>query len=466
MSGEEDYGGDGTLAERGQHRHEVLVPEALQRIADKDRPPELGPVDLLVSLSGFSPETTIFSTAFIQPKELHILVSHPARDGIDLIKHHVSLPASRTHVQSVNALDPVDIYERIRKAVDDFKQFNGVPNPVVVIDITGGKKSMAAGAALAAAQLDSHMCYIDGDFDPVSRQPEPGSERLVMLGNPTKLFGDRQQESAEVEFRRGAFDAAYRRFESIAKTTPTPARARFGYDLSTLYAAWSDLEFDCLGEAVTAMRARLGDAAYRCDPQIERCLRTQLDFLDGLSRRREGEPLALAFYLLGKHYQEHGRRDFAALLYYRMLESLFEIRLSVHGISPSKPDWSKADPDPGEFIERYRNVSEEVFGREFCGMPFKVGMVESALLLHVLDDPMLPRFDLDRPKALRYLRSISEARNASVLAHGKTTVSTEVTEKLGGLALRALRAYWGLTHETEDIDDRIAELRFVDPWTR
>ncbi|WP_194202117.1 TIGR02710 family CRISPR-associated CARF protein [Glycomyces albidus] len=419
-------------------------------------------MDLLVSLSGFSPETTIFAAAFLRPKELLVLVSHSAREGIDFIREHVELPASHVEVRRVDPLAPVDLYERIRNAVDDYKRFNGVPNPTVVIDITGGKKSMSAGAALAATQLDSRMCYIDGDFNPEIRQAEPGTERLVMLDNPTKLFGDRQQESAEVEFGHGAFDAAYRRFETIAQTSPTPARARFGCDLSDLYMAWSDLEFDRLGKAVKTMRTRLNDASSRCDPQTERRLRVQLDFLDGLARRREGEPLALTFYLLGKHYEEHGRRDFAALLYYRMLESLFEMRLSDHGISPSKPDWAKADQDPEAFIERYRNLSELVFNREFRGMPFKVGMVESALLLQVLNDPMLPLFGLDQTKALRHLRSMSDARNASVLAHGKTTVSAEVTEKLGSFALRALRAYWRLVHGDDRVDDRIVELRFVD----
>ncbi|HEU5128612.1 MAG TPA: TIGR02710 family CRISPR-associated CARF protein [Glycomyces sp.] len=466
MSGEEEYDGNGTSAEQAlRYRHEKLVPKALRRIQDEGSALPHGAVDLLVSLSGFSPETTVFAAAFIRPKDLLVLVSHTARNGIDLIRRHAA-PGLHIDVQQVDPLDPVDIYERIRKAVDDFKRFNSVPNPRVVIDITGGKKSMAAGAALAATQLDSPMCYIDGDFNPEIRQSEPGSERLVILDNPTKLFGDRQQEAAEIEFGHGAFDAAFRRFESIVRTSPTPARARFGCDLSELYTAWSDLEFDRLGTAVAAMRARLDDSAYRCAPDTERQLRAQLEFLGTLARRREGEPLVLTFYLLGRHYQEHGRRDFATLLYYRMLESLFEIRLAEHGISSSDPDWNEADPDPDAFIERYRNLSEAVFEREFRGMPFKVGMVESALLLHVLNDPMLPRFGLDGPKALRYLRSMSAARNDSVLAHGKATVSKEVTEKLGSLALRALRAYWGLVHRAEDVEDRIAELRFVDPWPR
>jgi CRISPR-associated protein (TIGR02710 family) len=463
MSGEEAYDDDGTPSEQARrYRLEVLIPEALRRIENDERYRQEEPVDLLVSLSGFSPETTIFAAAFLRPKDLLVLVSNTARGGTEYIREHVALPPSRIEVRRVDPLRPVDLYERIRDAVEDLKRLDGIANPKVVIDITGGKKSMSAGAALAAAQLDSRMCYIDGDYIPEIRQPEPGTERLEILDNPTKLFGDHQMHSAEVEFRHGAFDAAYRSFESIAKTSPTPAKARFGCDLSDLYKAWSDLEFDRLATAVETMRVRLRDNAYRCGPRSKRRLRAQLHFLDGLAHQPEGEPLTMTFYLLGKHYESHGRHDFAALLYYRTLESLFEIRLSAHGISPKQTEWAQADPELEAFTARYRKLSEEVFGREFRGLPFDLGMVVSALVLHLVNDPMLPLFGLDKAKALKYLRSLSSSRNDSVLAHGKSTVSSEVSAKLGSYALLALGAYWRLMHDGEGIDDRIAELRFIE----
>jgi hypothetical protein len=283
-----------------------------------------------------------------------------------------------------------------------------------------------------------------------------------MLDNPTKLFGDRQMEAAELELRHGTFGAAYRRFKSIAETSPTPARARFGCDLASLYQDWSDLDFERLGVSAAAMRVRLRDNSYRTGPDLERRIRAQLVFLEGLARETDGESLMFTFFLLGRHYQGHGRHDFAALLYYRMLESLFELRLKEHGISCSKPNWEQASADLDGFAERFRDLSETVFDREFRGLPFKVGMVESAILLKAVDDPMLPLFGLDKVPALKHLRSMSEARNSSVLAHGKTTVAPTLCEKLGNYALQALRAYWKLAQSDQEIDRRIEELCFVD----
>jgi hypothetical protein len=210
------------------------------------------------------------------------------------------------------------------------------------------------------------------------------------------------------------------------------------------------------------MRLRLRDSSYRTDPGLERRIRAQLVFLEGLARKPDGEPLMLTFFLLGRHYQGHGRHDFAALLYYRMLESLFELRLREHDISCSKPDWERVAADRDEFPERFRELSEAVFDRDFRGMPFKVGMVESAILLKAVGDPMLPLFGLDKVRALKHLRSMSEARNGSVLAHGNTTVSPDLSEKLGNYALQALRAYWKLAHRDAEVDRRIEELCFVD----
>lgn len=304
------------------------------------------------------------------------------------------------------------------------------------------------------------MCYIDGAFDPVLRHAEPGTEELVILDNPTKLFGDREMEAAELEFRHGTFAAASRRFESVAKTSPAPARARFGRDLANVYQAWCDLDFQRLKSVVTAMRLRLKDGAYRCDPALNRRIREQLDFLDALVLDLDGEILALNFFLLGKHYAGHGRHEFAALLYYRTLESVFALRLAKRGFSCSDPDWSVLDADTDKFTERYRALTGAVFGSGTRDLPSKVGMVDGALLLRLVDDPFIKRFGLAEVKALRHLRSMTEARNRSVLAHGSAAVSPELSGKFGNFALRALQVYWWLA-ERGRVDDDIAELRFV-----
>lgn len=462
LRGEEQYA-EGPPAEQARlYRHEVLLPESVRRIREMVAENPLEPVDLLVSLSGFSPETTVCAAAFLRPKELLVLVSHTARSGLNVIKRHVDLPESHIDTRRVDPLDPVQIYRYIQDEVDQFKRFNNAKRPRVVIDITGGKKSMSAGAALAAAQLDSEMCYVDGEYDSLLRQAEPGTERLEFIRNPTKLFGDKQMSSAMLELAHGNFAAAERSFDAIAESAPIPARARFGQSLSALYAAWSDLDQSRLQLAVPEMRRRLDDGAYQCDLDLKKRIHRQLDFLDELGEDAEGEALLLNFYLLGKNYEEHDRREFAALLYYRTLEALFAKRLSDKGFSCSAPDWSILVEDHQRFFEKFAALCEQVYGTRPEALPSDVGMMSAAMVLQVIGDPFIRRFGLNSPSALSHLRSLSSSRNQSILAHGTKPVSKELCEKLENFALRGIQQYWNLAHEGENVDHLVAELRFVD----
>ena len=55
------------------------------------------------------------------------------------------------------------------------------------IDITGGKKSMVASAAIFGRDFNFNVLYVDFDkYDSNLRRPFPGSERLNVVYSPTK----------------------------------------------------------------------------------------------------------------------------------------------------------------------------------------------------------------------------------------------------------------------------------------
>lgn len=55
------------------------------------------------------------------------------------------------------------------------------------IDITGGTKAMAAAGAMIAASLDMDIFYVESNYLPVYRHPEPCSERIVKLDRPQDI---------------------------------------------------------------------------------------------------------------------------------------------------------------------------------------------------------------------------------------------------------------------------------------
>ena len=461
--GEERYG-DGPAAEQARrYRLTELLPVTVAQARRNSAKVPREPVDLLVSLSGFSPETTILAYELLRPERLMIIGSDATRASVDVIHDALRLPLSRLDVRYCDPTDPLRIYQFVQEAAQSAPSRSDGGRTRVIIDITGGKKVMSASAALAAAQLDLPLCYIDGVFDPELRQSEPGTERLVILPNPTALFGDRELDVALVAFRHGAYAAAHARFAEVADAAYEPARARFLRDLADVYQAWCDLDFPGLPERVRAMRARLADASYRPSTALVQRLREQLTFLDTLAAQPDGPPLVLNFYLLGEHYRRLGRHDFAALLYYRTVESSLAGRLTsiASGFSPAGPDYALLPADPAELGARYRAAATAVHGREVSGLPARVGLMDSALLLYLLDDPVAARLGLANEKALRHLSGLTESRNRSVLAHGTRTVTAELSRVLGNLALRSLRACWELEYDGAAVDERIATLQFV-----
>jgi hypothetical protein len=170
-------------------------------------------VDLLISVCGFAATPTLLTYELLRPRRLLVLRSQDATDSVNLIGRYLvgggRLDFEAFQHETVDSSDPLDMYAKIAKWL------GGRDGRFAVIDITGGRKVMSAAAALAAWQLDLGLTYVENQFDPETRQPLPGQDRLVMLDNPTTLFGEQEMARALETFRSGAFEAAHGRYADI-----------------------------------------------------------------------------------------------------------------------------------------------------------------------------------------------------------------------------------------------------------
>ena len=333
--------GEGTAAEQANRyrlteMYADVVAAAKANSADVHRPA----VDLLVSLSGFSPETTLLAYELIQPPRLLVISSDNTRPQVDMIHKKIGdrLEFSQFMHEYVDPVNPIDIYELVKKAVRPVRPSD--PPLRAIIDITGGKKVMSASAALAASQLDLKLCYIDSEFDPEMRQAIPGTERLCILSNPTVLFGDKDMDAAVQMFKSGDYPGAKERFAELSDRVSEPARARYLCDLAAFYQSWCDLDSENLPGKVEQVKIRIADPRSGVRPETARRLGEQLTFVSALVAKDSSAQL-LNSYLLGEHYFRLGRNDFAALLYYRTIEkSLAErLRRGYQGFNASKPEY-------------------------------------------------------------------------------------------------------------------------------
>jgi hypothetical protein len=459
--GEESFG-DGTAAEQAQRFrlaeiYQDAVDQARRNSDDVERPS----VDLLISLSGYSPETTLLAYELIRPKQLLIISSESTKASLNVIWGKL---ADRMDFSDVNTIacdpaDPVSIYHAVSKAVLP-SNVDGEPLSAM-IDITGGKKAMSAGAALAAAQLDLPMCYIDSTYDPEMRQALPGSEKLLVLANPTKLFGDRDMDSAMAMFAGGDYSGASRQFAKLSASVSEPARARFLRDLAALYKAWCDLDVGGLPDLIAAVRYHMRDGRAGIRAETRYMLNEQLTFAEALAQRT-GPALLLNFFLLGEHYFGLGRYDFAALLFYRTIEKAFQERLAgQYQLKLDEPDYALLHEAAPRLLEEYIVKTGEVYGDQAAGLPRKIALMDAMIILVVCRDPLLSKLGWEQARAVMSMRGVVESRNRSILAHGTESVTRKDCEDLRGRATAVLRHFWALHDPKANFDEHVSLLRFA-----
>jgi hypothetical protein len=422
-------------------------------------------VDLLISVTGLSPRTTILAFKVLRPRRLVVIPSENARGSVNTIARYVvgeaGLQQADFSQRPCVPTDPLSIYNVVKDELDLLDRQDG--QAISYIDITGGRKVMSATAALAAWQLDLGLCYLDGEFDPELRQAVPGSDRLLLLDNPTSLFGEQEMNAAHQAFDGGAYEAARNRFEELSGRLARPTDARFWGAMSRLYGAWCDLDLVTLPVAIDMVRRTLGPMQQRLPAITIAAVEAQLAFLDRLAHREE-DALLLSFNLLDDHYRGVGRHDFAALFSYRTIERCLTGRLGhlYPGLGLIPPDYGLVTDDKQALRDRYRAVCDEVNGTSQArSLPSRLNLFSSAALLLTLDDPLSHAAQLGTADELRTLRNLAEARNGSVLAHGEASVSATVSSELNAKALEVLGAYWKLWRPDEDLAARRAELAFL-----
>lgn len=463
--GEESYG-EGTPSEQASaFRFDRMLPEVIKRAQKNSADSSLPQVDLLVSLSGFSPMTTILAYELLRPNRLFVISSEGTDRSIDVIHDYVigrgKLSASRFRHEPCDGIDPLSIYKEVKKQVAPDRP-RARPRSAI-IDITGGKKVMSAAAALVAWRLNLRLCYVDSKYDPEMRQPFPGTERLLIVDNPVSLFREDEMQAALETFRSGAFATAQERFARLAESVPEPGRARFLRDLSGLYQAYSDFDLANLQGWVDRTRRSMEDPQSNVSHASATLVRHQLDYLESLAGQGDFLRYLPNFFVLGQHYSGLRRLDFAALLYYRTAEGCFQERLKLgySGFDCGRPDYTVlAVPEP-QLLMGFNMTLEKLGKPPVAELPQKLGFLDAAIILHKLDDEMLRRIKLKDVRGLSHLSKLTESRNQSLLAHGQQRVTAEQCTSLEGEVFNILRALWDLHGTGEDLDKVCEGLRFL-----
>ncbi len=356
---------------------------------------------VLISLVGFSPEPLILTIAALQPDYIHFLVTEDARFNVDKIIERCGYPPSRFEQNPVESSSAGDVYKKIYTFV------KSAPGKTA-IDITGGKKAMVGGAAIAGAFLNCDLFYVDyGHYMPESRKPLPGSEYLNLLSNPYQVFGDVDKRAAIQLYRAGNHAAAIERLKGIIDKLPDEREERLLLNIFEFHKYWEDYEFK---RAVSSGTKALEDIGRRgLYPEQASPLRERLELLREMDG---GSPalIALNHFEMSRRYCDRQRFNFAVMMLYRTMEKVLTHHLAAAWhIEAASPEYA---PYP-DLRQKYAARARELYGPQAREeLPGKIALMDAFLILRALGDEMTAEVSLKEALAQ------TNHRNLGILAHG------------------------------------------------
>jgi hypothetical protein len=132
----------------------------------------------LFSVLGFSPEPIILTAKAIQPETHVIFTTNNQKVDNSYLEKFLDSNYELIYLND-------ESFESMYLAMKEQVVLN--PDSQITVDITGGKKSMVASAAIFGKDYGCRIVYVDfSEYIKDLRKPMPGSEILNVVYNPFK----------------------------------------------------------------------------------------------------------------------------------------------------------------------------------------------------------------------------------------------------------------------------------------
>jgi hypothetical protein len=167
-----EFAKSGRFGDSTELYYDKLLPEVIERFNN-----EYGSVlendELLISILGYSPEPIILTARAMKPKK-HIIITSGRNEDVEN-KLDELLEEEPTIIRLEN-----DSFTCIYLMMKEQLILNSFSK--VVVDLTGGKKSMVAAAAIFAKDYNCKIVYVDfEEYIKELRKPMPGTEILNVV---------------------------------------------------------------------------------------------------------------------------------------------------------------------------------------------------------------------------------------------------------------------------------------------
>lgn len=230
--------------------HALLIERStLEHRVPAHRRPES--VELLVLLCGTSPQPLLLSASFVKPRRVMLVGSSSVqgRDAMARVDQELrsverkdGVVFERVESCEIAANDPTEAYRELAAEIRQRQTELKLKPAQILVDITGGKKTMVAAAFLVCSELGLRSAYVDAEYDERARMPRPGTANYVLLRDPVAAYRVRELREVVSLVRRARYAAATNLLSQLLEYDLTVPRANLEEALKRLRCldAWSD----------------------------------------------------------------------------------------------------------------------------------------------------------------------------------------------------------------------------------
>lgn len=403
---------------------------------------------------GGSIQPVIHSIDTNQPLNVVYVASRDTRGKIEEIRDNLNWRGIRdTHIITISDFqDLLACVLDIRAGLQEYLRIRSLPeDTLMVADITGGTKIMAAALTLVMMEYPSRFSYVGG-----SRRSkagvgivEEGCETLMRMDNPWEVMGLREARSLVEAFNSGQYASAREAANFLKKRKTEYGEFYSGIaDIVSSFMQWDIFDYKAANTQFNAGLRVLRAYNNRSHPAFQE-LFSQFQSCSGILERvyeeakilKQGksalplQPDAGRIYLIdlvSNAYRcaQQAHYDDAVARLYSAIEKTAKIALAKIGKNNSRLAMEDLQQAGSHFVEKY---SETLAAQGYAQLP----LFESFRYLQAIDgnSPVSRAFEMHETE----LQKTLEARNMSLLAHGYNPVLEKEFIKLFDIALEFMQ---------------------------
>lgn len=401
--------------------------------------------NLLIATIGGSEGPVIASIIHYKPKKIVFIVSNDSQSKVETVIAGVNKTGNDYRLESHEYfLLKIEDHQNLEKCLENMR--NGLEVEVrkwselgddyqVVVDFTGGTKTMSAGLVLVAQNWNCLFSYVGGNErtkNSVGIVVE-GKEQIINNFNPWIVLGYSDVEKFLTLFNDKFFHAASDLISKTIVSVFSKSRKNQLQSLNLLSNAMADWDSFNHPSALNNLKNfndRQNDfiALFGKDTYLslkKTCLDPIQNWLLGFQENKVNIEIICDLYMNGCRRHEQGRYDDSVARFYRCTEALAQyVLFSRHEIE----DTAKV---PINVLRMIPGIQVPTTSEDFC----KIGLQDAFKLLNSKNEPIGQKFmDL----RMHQRESILNTRNSSILAHGFNIVRKSSSETFRAQLLQLL----------------------------